>query len=93
MLISLHRCTGWSAPLLFANPQRQVFLHQGPIVQVHSNVTQIKNRGFFPFSKQSKNLSLTRQILKDGLAEENDPLDTEEKLLIFTFYTTYIIQV
>ena len=28
-LISLHRCVGWSAPLLFANPQRQVYSHRG----------------------------------------------------------------
>ena len=29
-LIRLHRCAGWSAPLLFANPRRQVFSRQGP---------------------------------------------------------------
>ena len=29
-LTSLPGCTGWSGPLLFANPQRQVFLCQGP---------------------------------------------------------------
>ena len=29
-LIRLHVCTGWSAPLLFANPRRQVFSRQGP---------------------------------------------------------------
>ena len=28
-LISLRGCAGWSAPLLFANPQRQVFSRQG----------------------------------------------------------------
>ena len=28
--ISLCRCASWSAPLLFANPQRQVFSHRGP---------------------------------------------------------------
>ena len=31
-LIRLRRCTGWSAPLLFANPCRQVFLRRGPII-------------------------------------------------------------
>ena len=31
-LISLRGCAGWSAPLLFANPRRQVFSHRGPYV-------------------------------------------------------------
>ena len=31
-LISLRRCAGWSALLLFANPLRQVFLLQGPYI-------------------------------------------------------------
>ena len=30
MLISLQGCPGWSAPLLFANPQREVFSRRGP---------------------------------------------------------------
>ena len=29
-LISLHGQAGWSTPLLFANPRRQVFSHGGP---------------------------------------------------------------
>ena len=29
-LIRLRGCAGWSAPVLFANPRRQVFLRQGP---------------------------------------------------------------
>ena len=29
-LIRLQGCAGWSAPLLFANPRRQVFSRQGP---------------------------------------------------------------
>ena len=29
-LIRLRRCAGWSAPVLFANPRRQVFSRQGP---------------------------------------------------------------
>ena len=29
-LISLRGCEGWSAPLLFANPRRQVFTWRGP---------------------------------------------------------------
>ena len=31
-LIRLCGCTGWSAPLLFANPRRQVFLRRGPFI-------------------------------------------------------------
>ena len=30
-LIRLHECAGWSAPVLFANHQRQVFSRRGPI--------------------------------------------------------------
>ena len=30
VLIRLRGCAGWSAPVLFANLRRQVFLHQGP---------------------------------------------------------------
>ena len=30
-LISLGGCPGWSAPLLFANPQGQIFSRRGPI--------------------------------------------------------------
>ena len=29
-LIRLRACAGWSAPLLFANPRRQVLSRQGP---------------------------------------------------------------
>ena len=31
-LIRLHGCAGWSAPVLFANPRRQVFSHRGSYV-------------------------------------------------------------
>ena len=31
-LIRLCECAGWSAPLLFANPRKQVFLASRPIV-------------------------------------------------------------
>ena len=33
-LIRLCGCAGWSAPLLFPNIERQVFLHRGPIVNI-----------------------------------------------------------
>ena len=31
-LFSLRGCAGWSGPVLFTNPRRQVFSHQGPYV-------------------------------------------------------------
>ena len=34
VLIRLCGCAGWSAPVLFTNPQRQVFSRQGPYVLV-----------------------------------------------------------
>ena len=33
-LISLRGCAGWSVPLLFTNPQRQVSLRRGPLIIV-----------------------------------------------------------
>ena len=49
-LIRLHRCTGWSAPLLFTNPQRQIFLRQGPYLVIGNNTKST----FLHFSKYSK---------------------------------------
>ena len=37
-LISLPICAGWSAPLLFTNPQRQVFACWGPNIILFRNV-------------------------------------------------------
>ena len=34
-LIRLRGCAGWSAPVLFANPRRQVFSRRGPILTCH----------------------------------------------------------
>ena len=36
-LIRLHGCAGWSAPVLFANPRRQVFSHRGPYRNAESD--------------------------------------------------------
>ena len=33
-LIRLSGCAGWSAPVLFASPRRQVFSRRGPIMAV-----------------------------------------------------------
>ena len=37
MLIRLRVCTGWSGPLLFANPRRQVFSRRGPYSTLGNN--------------------------------------------------------
>ena len=34
MLIRLRGCAGWSAPVLFANPRRQVFSCRGPVISI-----------------------------------------------------------
>ena len=42
VLISLRRCAGWPAPLLFANPQRQVLLRWGPChLQISSDAISL----------------------------------------------------
>ena len=40
-LIRLRGCAGWSAPVLFANPRRQVFSRRGPYVKCMS-ISQVK---------------------------------------------------
>ena len=40
VLIILRVCAGWSAPLLFANPRRQVFLCGGPDSLYYNNMDQ-----------------------------------------------------
>ena len=64
-LIRLRGCAGWSAPVLFANPQRQVFSRPGPYL-VYDAPTIISIR-------KNKNLASTRvlgtfHIGEDGLA-------------------------
>ena len=41
-LIRLHGCEGWSAPLLFANSRRQVFLRRGLPMAIHTDQLQIQ---------------------------------------------------
>ena len=40
-LIRLHKCAGWSAPVLFPNPRRPVFSHQGPFYICFHRVTSL----------------------------------------------------
>ena len=42
-LIRLRGCAGWSAPLLFANLRRQVFLRRGPY-----NLLELFSKGNLP---------------------------------------------
>ena len=39
--ISLRGCAGWSAPLLFANPRRQVFSRRGPFEPAHNKINNL----------------------------------------------------
>ena len=50
-LIRLRRCAGWSAPLLFANPRRQVFSRQGPIVCMLGNFHAFVVHSLLTFQK------------------------------------------
>ena len=40
----MHGCTGWSALLLFTNPRRQVFMHQGPYIYISWNYMSLGMR-------------------------------------------------
>ena len=44
-LIRLLGCAGWSAPVLFANPRKQIFLRRGPY-----DITNLLNSIFFRMS-------------------------------------------
>ena len=44
VLIRLRQCAGWSAPVLFPNPRRQVFSRRGPYV---SDIFYKKTSYFF----------------------------------------------
>ena len=37
----LRGCTGWSAPLLFATPRRQVFSRRGPLIHLSYKCTTV----------------------------------------------------
>ena len=54
VLIRLPGCAGWSAPLLFANPRRQVFLRQGPIiVNINGEIKSSKDNKVVRFMSSS----------------------------------------
>ena len=44
-LISQCGCAGWSAPLLFANPQRQVFSRRGPNMNMYTTIIHVMVHG------------------------------------------------
>ena len=64
MLIRLRECAGWSAPLLFANLRRQVFLLRGPNEEV-----KYQRRNWHPLSSVIKGRS--RNLLRCMLSKED----------------------
>ena len=67
-LIRLGGCAGWSTPVLFANPWRQVFSRQGPYLQstLYIHVAYIHRK------ITKKNISRHVLILNFGNAVVND---------------------
>ena len=68
-LIRLRGCAGWSAPLLFANRQRQVFSRLGPkymfnlLMSVYIDLIWLKTyRGMFKDGSTIENLITCRTI-------------------------------
>ena len=81
-LISLRRWAGWSAPLLFANPRRQVLSRRGPYggewedqllsaVKTSSDSTQINDEDSMIIGLTLMQLCLTIQT---GVLEEKTAL-------------------
>ena len=60
-LIRLRGCAGWSAPVLFENPQRQVFSRRGPIIKTCKNNVTVAD-------SESLGRSLTRKMASVGRA-------------------------
>ena len=52
-LIRLRGCAGWSAPVLFASPRRQVFSRRGPYSIVKSPVKHGRLIGIMSLSASS----------------------------------------
>ena len=53
-LIRQNGCTGWSAPVLFANPRRRVFSRRGPIMIPYPLYIQTMQMTFLTFSNGLK---------------------------------------
>ena len=62
VLIRLRGCASWSAPVLFANPRRQVFLRRGPF----DTSQGCKSRGHFMWLKRHFNHVRILKIPKVG---------------------------
>ena len=67
-LIRLRRCADWPAPVLFANPRRQVFSRRGP------NVTNVLISGhktaktLIKLRRQIYNVDNSKHVRKIGVA-------------------------
>ena len=88
-LIRLRRCAGWAAPVLFANPRRQVFSRRGPFevmcllwyVSLHrrrKHKTAPKEAPFLDL-----NLSITNGIVSSKIYDKRD--DFNFKIVNFPF--------
>ena len=61
VLIRLRGCAGWSAPVLFANPRRQVFSRQGPNIRPLALLCHLKE-AFAHMRSISKSCVLTQNL-------------------------------
>ena len=58
-MIRLRECAGWSAPVLFANPRKQVFSRRGP----YNNVSEYDQK--IPHPKLQTNPRHREEELQD----------------------------
>ena len=69
MLIRLRGGAGWSAPLLFANQQRQVFLRQGPNVYLIVSEEKTTTRFIYtvkPVLSGHLKIDITKVLMENG---------------------------
>ena len=67
-LIRLRGCAGWSAPLLFANHQRQVFSHRDP----------------YGSSLKLTHKPIHKAMLQNKTPHMTQPSDTKRHLMLYT---------
>ena len=64
-LIRLRGCTGWPVPMLFANPQRQVFSRQGPFYLQNRLKVELK-KSYMPLRFCEISYNFFRQVGHEG---------------------------
>ena len=74
-LIRLSGCAGWSAPVLFADPRRQVFSRWGPY---NGKCSKILNTFLFLFSNKMLVIRAGSHKMLGGIANREDPDKTAE---------------